>query len=45
LVGHVALIGEMRNTHNILVGKPEGNVHSEELGVDGRIILERILWK
>jgi hypothetical protein len=31
--GHVALIKEMRNAHNILVGKPE------DLGVDGKIIL------
>jgi hypothetical protein len=23
-IGHVACMGEMRNAHNILVGKPEG---------------------
>jgi hypothetical protein len=27
--GHVARIGEMRNTYKILVGKPEGRYHSE----------------
>jgi hypothetical protein len=29
----------------ILVGKSEVGDHSEDLGVDGRIILEWILWK
>jgi hypothetical protein len=38
-------MGETRNADNILVGKPEGRDHSEELSVDGRIILEWILWK
>jgi hypothetical protein len=23
------------NTHNILIGKPKGNSHSEDLGIDG----------
>jgi hypothetical protein len=31
---------EMRNACKILVGKPEGKNHSEDLGMDGRIILE-----
>jgi hypothetical protein len=35
----------MRNAYNILVGKPEGKNHSEDLGVDGKIILEWILGK
>jgi hypothetical protein len=43
--GHVARTGEMRNVFKILVGKPEGKNHSEELGVDGWIILEWILGK
>jgi hypothetical protein len=34
---HVARIEEVRNAYSILVGKPE------DLGVDGRIILECIL--
>jgi hypothetical protein len=33
----------MRNVHNILVGKPEGENHLGELGVDGRIALKRNL--
>jgi hypothetical protein len=28
------------NVYNILVGKPERKDHSEDLGVDGRIILQ-----
>jgi hypothetical protein len=35
----------MRNVYNTLVGKPEGKNHSEELDVDGKIILEWILKK
>jgi hypothetical protein len=31
-------MGTMRSAYNILVGKPEGKGHSENLGVDGRII-------
>jgi hypothetical protein len=37
--------GEIRNAYEISVGKPEGKYHVEDLGVDGRIILERILGK
>jgi hypothetical protein len=35
----------MRNAYNILVGKHEGKRKLEDLGVDGRIILELILGK
>jgi hypothetical protein len=35
----------MRNAYKILVGKPEGRNYSEDLVVDGRIILEWILEK
>jgi hypothetical protein len=35
----------MRNAYKILVGKPEGKTHSEEVGVDVRIILEWNLRK
>jgi hypothetical protein len=38
--GHVARKGEMRNIYKILVGEAGGKNHSENLGVDGRIILE-----
>jgi hypothetical protein len=34
---------EMRNAQKILVRKPEGRGHEKDLGVDGKIILERIL--
>jgi hypothetical protein len=37
-VGHVALMGEMRNACNILVGKPEGIDNLEDLDVDGKIL-------
>jgi hypothetical protein len=33
-------MGEMRNTYSVLVGKSERKNHSEDLGVDRRIILE-----
>jgi hypothetical protein len=32
--------GEMSNAYKILVGKPEGKDRSEDLGVDGRMILQ-----
>jgi hypothetical protein len=38
--GHVACMGEIRNAYNILVGKPEGTDHSEDLGIDGKITLQ-----
>jgi hypothetical protein len=36
---------EMRKACRILVGKPEGKNHSEDLDVDGKIILKWILGK
>jgi hypothetical protein len=33
-------MGEVRNVYKILVGRPERKNHSEDLDVDGRIILE-----
>jgi hypothetical protein len=38
-------MGRMRNAYTILVGKPEGRDHSEDLGVDEKIILEWIVGK
>jgi len=35
----------MRNANKVFVGSPEGKSYLEDLGVDGRIILERILDK
>jgi hypothetical protein len=43
--GHVAHLGEVRGAYNILVGKPEGRNHWEDIGVDGRITLRWILGK
>jgi hypothetical protein len=43
--GHVTRMGEMRNAYSILVWNLNVKDHSEELGVDGRIILEFILGK
>jgi hypothetical protein len=36
--GQKVRMGEMRNAYKILVGKPEGKNHSEDLGVDGRML-------
>jgi hypothetical protein len=41
--GHVAGMGEKRNAYIILVGKPEGKNHYEDLHVNERIILRWIL--
>jgi len=38
-------MGERRSVHRVLVGKPEEKVHSEDPGVNGRIILRRIFRK
>jgi hypothetical protein len=36
-------MAEMRNAYNILVGKPEGKNHLEDLDVDRKMILEWIV--
>jgi hypothetical protein len=38
-------MGQMRNTYRMLIENLRGRDHSEDLGVDGSIILERILGK
>jgi hypothetical protein len=38
--GHVTSMEETRNASQILVGEPEGRNHLEDLGVDGKVILE-----
>jgi hypothetical protein len=35
--GHVARTGEGRNVYRVLVGKPEGEDHLKDQGVDGRM--------
>jgi hypothetical protein len=36
--GHVARIGDRRGAYTVLLGRPEGKNHLEDLGVDGGII-------
>jgi hypothetical protein len=43
--GHIEHMGEMRNACTILVRKPEGKNHLEDLGIDGRTVLEWTLEK
>jgi len=43
--GHVACMGERRNSYIILVEISEGKNHLRDLGIDGRIILKWILDK
>jgi hypothetical protein len=39
LAGRVLCMGQMRNAYKILVEIVKGRGHSEDLGIDGRIIL------
>jgi len=43
--GHVALMGEGRGVHRVLMGKPEGKRPLGDLDIDGRIILRWIFGK
>jgi hypothetical protein len=43
--GHVARMGEMRNSYEIQSENLKTRDHSEDVGVDGKIILEWILGK
>jgi hypothetical protein len=43
LARHVALMGEKRHAHRLLVGKPEGKNHQEDQDVGGWIVLRWIL--
>jgi hypothetical protein len=36
--GYVQSIGRMKNAYKVLVAEPEGKDHSEDQGVDGRIL-------
>jgi hypothetical protein len=43
--GHVARMGEKRNSYRVLVGKSEGNSPVGYIEVSGRMILKWILQK
>ena len=38
--GHAACMDERKGAYTVLVAKPEGNNHLEDLDINGRIILE-----
>jgi hypothetical protein len=40
---HVVCIREMRNAYKILVETLMGRDHSEDIGIDGKVILNRVL--
>jgi len=44
-VEHVARLVEMKYAYRLLVRKLKGRDHSEDLGIDEKIILEGILGK
>jgi hypothetical protein len=43
-VEHVAQMGQKRNAHHVLVGKPTGD-HLEDLGLDMKVEVNRICCK
>ena len=45
---HVTCMGQIRNLYMVLVGKSKERDHSEDLGIDGRIlkwILKKQNWR
>jgi len=38
-------MGDRKGSYRVLVGKPEGKNHLEDLGIDGRIILKSIFGR
>jgi hypothetical protein len=43
--GHAARIGEGRGVYRVLIGRPEGKNHWEDLGVGGKITLRWTLGR
>ena len=41
--GHVARVGDTRGAYRVLVGRPEGKRSLGRSGINGRVILKRIL--
>jgi len=41
-LGHLAHVGEMINSYKVLVGTLKRREYLDDLGVDGRVILELI---
>jgi len=39
-VQNVACMGQKRNAYKVLVGKRDGKTHSDDQGIDGRMILK-----
>jgi len=39
-VRHMACMENRKGVHRVLVGRPERNNHLEDIGIDGRKILE-----
>jgi hypothetical protein len=44
-MGHVACAGEMRYAYRILVENLKGRPHLEDLGIDGMVVLKRIIME
>jgi hypothetical protein len=44
-IGHIACMGGMRNAYKFWLGNLKGRDHAEDLGIDGRIILDWIFGK
>jgi hypothetical protein len=36
---HIASTGNVTNAYEVLIGNPEGGDHVEDIGINGRIIL------